>query len=119
MTDNEIVKALECLSSWSFKNCKGCPLEEEYPNCAEYVTYPAVELINRQKAEIERLKKARDGWRDTAYHEASNAENLSNKAIKDFAERLKAKFDQYGVGYYPYALVDDVLEEMGLNNEKA
>lgn len=37
------------------------------------------------------------------------------KAIKEFAERLKTKFDQYGIGYYPYALVDDVLSEMGVD----
>ena len=37
------------------------------------------------------------------------------EAIKEFAERLKTKFDQYGIGYYPYSLVDDVLEEMGVN----
>ena len=35
------------------------------------------------------------------------------EAIKEFAERLKTKFDQYGIGYYPYSLVDDVLSEMG------
>ena len=62
MTDNEIIKALECSCSWQFKHCEGCPLEEEYPNCAEYVTYPALELINRQKAELERLREIEKRW---------------------------------------------------------
>lgn len=53
MTDNDIVKALECCKSNC--GCGGCFLKkEEY--CVNVLKNLALDLINRQKAEIERLK---------------------------------------------------------------
>lgn len=43
---------------------------------------------NNLKTEIEKLKRDRDGWRNTAYHEAANAENLANKILEEFVKRL-------------------------------
>ena len=69
MKDKEIIKALEC-----------CPLDD-IGGCRKI---DALDLINRQKAEIARLNTR------------NNELNALNKtasidAIKDFAERLKAK----------------------------
>ena len=50
MTDNEIIKALECCSGKS--PCSECPGDKV--GCA--IEQPALDLINRQKAEIERYK---------------------------------------------------------------
>ena len=59
MTDNEIIKALECCHSKG--GCDGCPLNmqrfEREVDCVEIITQYALGLINRQKAEIERLKE--------------------------------------------------------------
>lgn len=60
MTDNEIIKALECCASGtSSEACEGCPFNEndicdKESNATEKY---ALDLINRQKAEIERLQK--------------------------------------------------------------
>ena len=39
--------------------------------------------------------------------------NRVTEAIKQFADKLKAKFDQHGVDYTAYTIVDDVMKEMG------
>lgn len=54
MTDNEIIKALECCMKGN--NCGGCcPYDDEDDTCEECtskLTKDALDLINRQKAEI-------------------------------------------------------------------
>ena len=53
MTDNDIIKALECCYSLNLKKCKNvCPLIDK-PLCTEWLLKYALDLINRQKAEIE------------------------------------------------------------------
>lgn len=53
MNDNEIIELLDnCCNS---THCYGCQFEEER-GCASHVAQIALDLINRQKAEIERLK---------------------------------------------------------------
>ena len=53
MTDNEIIKALEVCTS-ELQDCVLCPLLD---NCDPLVLDgQALDLINRQQAEIERLK---------------------------------------------------------------
>lgn len=67
MTDNEIIKALECCTSEGFV-CSGCPYDTleaqgvEYTeyDCSWYLRADALDLIERQKAEIERLKDEKD-----------------------------------------------------------
>lgn len=60
-TDEEIIKALMChfneeLDEEPFQ-CVDCPLyNDTLPSCTEALKSYALDLINRQKAEIERLK---------------------------------------------------------------
>ena len=57
MTDNEIIKALECCKDGTAIGCKKCPLyEDKGQTCITILSHNAIDLINRQKAEIERLK---------------------------------------------------------------
>ena len=86
--------------------------------------------FDRQKAEIERLKELNadlvalaDRRKKAAFSylkgkmESDIALRTSKaEAIKEFAERLKAKFDQHGVDYTAYTIVDDVMKEMGGNS---
>lgn len=52
MTDEQIIKALECCSKITF-SCDGCPLKHlKYSECYEFVIRSALDLINRQKADI-------------------------------------------------------------------
>lgn len=59
MTDNEIIKALECCST-DGRTCEECPYNEQTTDenfCDEKLQADALDLINRQKAEIERLNE--------------------------------------------------------------
>lgn len=57
MTDNEIIKALECcLPQNGKRNCDDCPYAECEKGCADKLTKDCLDLINRQNAEIEKLK---------------------------------------------------------------
>ena len=55
MTDEQIVKALECCSIGE-AICFMCPLYNKTDHCVDVLTENAHDIINRQKAEIEKLK---------------------------------------------------------------
>ena len=60
-TDEEIVRALKCHFSEEIDEepfrCADCPLYTDVsPSCTEALRSYALDLINRQKVEIERLK---------------------------------------------------------------
>jgi hypothetical protein len=86
MTDTEIIKALECCRTNIVADCKRCNLRLEdgttRPYCTTILIGNALDLINRQKAEIERLKIEKDNLIRT-YAECQA------EAVKEFAERLK------------------------------
>lgn len=99
MTDAEIIKALECCASRK-NSCNGCPMQAM--NCTPRVaTAFALDLINRQQAEIERLKEmvgeviipARGGGK-TAFL-MLRIKALQAEAIGEFAERLKEEAEIY------------------------
>ena len=109
MTDNEIIKALKCCSETTGSECSKCPLLNV--ECSAYDLYKlALDLIKRQKAEIEGLE---------AQHREMciGMKVLKNKAIKEFAGRLKETItkaiDTYytsnGGGYY---LAEDTIEDI-------
>ena len=64
LTDNEIIKALECCATnVAFGNCAYCPYKEYWAKgltCVCKATKDSLDLINRQKAEIERLSEEND-----------------------------------------------------------
>lgn len=53
-TDEEIRKALECCASY---DCNGCPLYSPTINCVIVLPEKALELVERYRAENERLKE--------------------------------------------------------------
>ena len=81
MTDNEIIKALNCCGNQMYsctdKDCKAKTLGS------------AVDLINRQKAEIERLKAVRNAELDTIHTLGDDYE----KALEEI-NRLKAEIER-------------------------
>lgn len=94
MTDNEIIKALECCKPKQNRNCGDCPAYDLGNFCAAELRENALDLINRQKkAEIEKLKSAK------------------SEAIKEFADRLKEKD-----GYYNHIFDDCVNTEFCSHN---
>ena len=85
MTDNEIIKALECLRGNAF-DCGECPYCSCYPApCEQQVAKDVISLINCQKEEIERLKN-----RDLQVEVSEKLEReIKAEAVKEFADRLK------------------------------
>ena len=115
MTDNEIIKALECKGGGKM-DCLSCPYSPRYPDCDRGAARDAIRLINRQKAKIERLKVECGKAQYEKYRadfEEFRAE-IKADAVKEFAERLKDKFDKYGVDYTAYTMGDDIVREMGV-----
>ena len=53
MTDNKIIKALECCAE--HPNCKNCPYVDKI-GCVNLISKDSLDLIKRQKAEIARLQ---------------------------------------------------------------
>lgn len=101
MTDNEIIKALErCSTNY---NCGDCPYYCNAEDCPDPLMNDALDLINRQKAEIERLKKEvedkerayndefclRKEWQSKCRELLKDKQTTKFEAIKEFAERLK------------------------------
>lgn len=58
MTDNDVIKALECCSTSSQAMCRKCPYKQNNfaKYCAFQLSYDALDLIKRQQAEIEQWK---------------------------------------------------------------
>lgn len=95
MTDNEIIKALEY--------CK---------DCSANLNVEIIDLITRQRAEIERLNKVYQ-----ANQQLINALNKSYflakaEAYKEFADRLKETFPNNSHWIKPREKVDNLLKEM-------
>ena len=122
LTDNEIKKALECcIKSRHFGECfeNKCPLiSEDGCKVGKETLYPyALDLINRQKAEIERLSEYTSGRvvqmlteRDVSEEIAEYfqfVEEIKAEAYKEFAERLKEL-----LGVTRFSVVDDLVKEM-------
>ena len=108
MTDNEIIEALECHLIVD-GDCKGCPLDGIGGCfiCSEQLAENALNLINRQKAEIERLEYKQNKEYAIISSVISQAKA---EAVKEFAERLKPKL---GFGnYMSYAELDNLVKEM-------
>ena len=112
LKDEEIIKALECFKS---EDCLGeqCPYYEIVGGCGKKMCSDVYDFVNRQKAEIERLRKetsqtiesirklARDTIRDT-----------KSEAIKEFAERLKNLTVSYWLDNINKWHIDNLVKEM-------
>ena len=127
LTDKEIVKALECCciehacGKCPYTRNKGC-------SCINGILKDALDLINRQKAEIERLLQKLQRPQDADPMDFCGvlcdfSEELIKKAKaearKEFAERLKADmdgwiydFEYHSELYSALNRVDNLLKKM-------
>lgn len=131
MKPDEIIKALECcLKTNQAYKCMECHYYKKTVNCLRSLMTDTVDLLNRQKADIERLNnitaQADDFARSIcdirilkgkAIADSTDLltyiEDEKRKAIEDFAERLKSLFDtDYHLDRYYRKTIDDVTKEM-------
>ncbi len=94
MTDNEIIKAMQCVIG-NGVSCSECEYQKAlpFPSCRRMCAKNALDLINRQAAEIERLRN-RNKFLEIEYKNQGNlfwarVQTSNLEAIKGFAERLK------------------------------
>ena len=89
MTDNEIIKALECCGFEYGNLCSVCPkYEKDNDFCQEELHNYALDLINRQQAEIERLKIENQSLRSAANSCKLHYNEARAEAVKEFVENV-------------------------------
>ena len=111
LTDEEIISSLEVIAAT--RNCDECKIRNckwGTCNCSQITANAALDLINRQKAEIERLKKCPkcfyeyDGevteyciqgpclnFKPVYVSADLSIKQIKNEAYKEFAEKLEEK----------------------------
>lgn len=115
MTDDEIIKALECCSDTTTESCNGCPF---LYNCKQgSLKSIALDLIKRQKAEIEALKDSIQQGNEICENCQSDKNkgllNARKNAVREFAERLEETKFKIGSNYFIYAdNIKVVVKEM-------
>ena len=131
LTDSEIVKALEICGKgimFSKHDCKKCPYYTEL-NCETKCKQNALDLINRLKAENERLRKELNLVSILYQDEQERNSIIKAESYKEVAERLKNEIindtayacdiTQHS-GYYDYQIkigdipeyIDNILKEL-------
>ena len=134
-TDDDVIKALELCSKLdlSFEECDKCPYKGECGTKDGNMPADALALINRQKAEIERLETenksliendVRNKYPNCVLVEKGRIYtrtledydeligDISAEAIKEFAERLKEGHDQCDGEEDVLWLIDKIVKEM-------
>ena len=126
MTDNKIIKALECCTE--DEDCTHCPSIKEMPYCSNDIMVGALNLINRQQTEVEKLKEEIQITKDAYAMLQTKNEIIKSEVVKEFAERLKNKIktecNPYGKPTFDYDTsiaimhyIDNLVKEMvGDNN---
>ena len=92
MTDNEIIKALECCSSYCRNECS-------YYNddlCMENMQKQAIDLINRQKAEIDGLIAGQESLQKHLAEKNAEIESIRRKALLEGASYFAGHSNYHG-----------------------
>ena len=136
MTDDEIIKALECCDFTDIKACEECPLYNTF-DCSFVIIDKTLDLVNRQKAEIDRLNQENKEYSEDnriiayhtnqrdkeirALHNQLNGLNFMDKqikseAVKQFAEKLKDSADKTRIKSMETEKVVFYMDEFKLDN---
>ena len=113
-TDKDIISSLEVIATTC--NCNECKIRNckwGTCNCSQITANAALDFVNRQKSEIERLKKEVSVARDAYISIQDRYEHTKAEAIKEFAERLKEKSFKT---IRNYGLTKDVVEVCDIDN---
>ena len=113
MTDNEIIKYMQCVIG-NEVSCSECTYQKAlpFPSCRMMCAKNALGLINRQKAEIERLNIELQSMSGAANSYKMHYETAKSEAIKEFAEKLKNCFTISGDYLDIINIIDNLVKEM-------
>jgi len=112
MTDAEIIKALKICTSEDLGCQDGCPYISG--GCVSEIKKHVLDLINRQKAEIDRLTALLEIERFYGTLTNESSKTAKAEAIKEFAERLKEELRLYtenNGGFVP-SMIDNLVKEV-------
>ena len=130
MTDEQIIKALECCATDDGDDCFQCPYgnivyKPGNGGCVNRCRKDALNLINRQKARtkeleerISYLEESIDCSRKEHNRSLQKMQQLKSEAIKEFAEQLKETAYSYSdiSGYRSTVVdadsIDNLIKEM-------
>lgn len=130
MTDNEIIKALECCVKTEFiSDCAKCEMFAF--DCKDILIENALDLINRIQDEKQTLINGQETLQNTIVEQKAEIESLKHrktelqirnqelqheksKAIKEFAERLKEKAERLHPNKWVIGIdvIDNLVKEM-------
>lgn len=124
MSDEEIIKALECIGNLSPMDfdCDKCTFEH-CDNCQMVVAIKSLDLIKRYKAENEELKapkypmmfRSARGSGKSSRILREYTDDVRAEAVKEFAERLKNKSESctdWGDDFVLCEDIDNLVKEM-------
>ena len=125
MTDNEIIKALECCTIREM-DCKNCLNKNQGLHCIYETMKLALDLINRKKEEIERLSIESETLvtqLKVAYEQIHKLNMAKSEAIKECLAKvknyIKTHCNPYGKPDFDYDtsikilnFIDNFLKEM-------
>lgn len=132
MTDEQIVKALECcVSSAGGDACRRCPYEDEGICVTDGLALQrdSLALIKRQQAEIERLQKesadkeraytdefcCRKEWQRKCRDLLEEKIEARANAVREFAEKLKKwkyQSSDWSHGEHPFVVEETDIDEL-------
>ena len=131
-TDEQIVKALQQHSQdydaeLKHSPCDDCPVTRSKGcTCIDVMAKGALDIINRQKAEIERFTE--ENRRMKKYYYTHDYHECHNEAIKEFAERLKETMTTQttdninepcvNIIYYADETIDEIAKELTEGNHE-
>ena len=96
MTDNEIVKALKYCKEHKGMCTDDCIYRAVYRGgCLPMLQKDVINLINRQKAEIEKYKSGMIANAEVVKTLTNELKTAKSEAIKEFAERLKERYEKH------------------------
>ena len=111
-TDKDIISSLEVIATTC--NCNECKMRSGRwgaCNCSETTANAALELINRQKSEIERLLQKLQQAKSEAYKEFTEKLKLHSYIMSD--ESQTGIINRYSV--VTVNQIDNILKELGGN----
>ena len=97
MPDEEIIKALECCCGTAHDSCRDCPYDDI--GCEDKLEKDALDLINRQKAEIDIILRKKEKLRDLVAEQQAEIERLRRAVMQ---ARSKPMHKVYNADFVKY-----------------
>ena len=91
ISDDKVIKALECCRQSTSSSCMECSLDG-LPNCVEELSENALNIIKRQKTAIEKIQKRLNEFSLEYCPMADRLDNIKGikiETVNSFIERLR------------------------------